>query len=401
MREHSIEFDKEMHLYARVILQIGLDLKQGQSICAEASVEQHRFVTILAHEAYQAGASKFEVLWQSDGLDHARLSAGASTLYSHTLQLAESYASEGYSYIRLENPCAKEAEELSPEDLSIKSKERNRIRSLFRQKAFASGQTVACVPSRQWADQVYPELPPDKRLSALWNAVLVCTRCADPDPLSSWKQYLADTARRKNKLDEKMYQCYRFLSSETDLTIYPAAGEKWRGSCIPLKDRRPVPNIPTEEIFLAPSKYRVDGYVKSTKPLCWNGSLIDGISLRIKDGRIIETSAKKGDALLKQIIETDSGSHYLGEMALVDNRSLVAQQNRIFYTTLFDENASCHLAIGNAICPISDFSERELRGYNTSAIHIDFMIGSDDMCVYGLLPNGNWEEILINGQFKE
>ncbi|MDO4331353.1 MAG: aminopeptidase [Eubacteriales bacterium] len=394
-----MEITEGMHRYAEVLVKIGLDLKEGQAVCIEAPVEQSAFAAVLAEEAYRAGAGRCEILWQCGGTDRVKMLFGETPLYDCNALAAEFCASLGAGYIRLESPDLGAFEGIAPDKIAKRARESAAIRGVFRKKAFLAGQTAACVPSQKWADLVYPDLPEGDRMNALWQAVLVCARCDQSDPVGAWKRYLADTARRKRMLDEKRYRRFHFCSAKTDLTICPAEGEMWRGSCIPMKDRVPVPNIPTEEIFLAPSKYQVNGHVVSTKPLNYQGQLIEGISLTFRDGRIVDFGAQKGEELLKEIIETDEGSHYLGEMALVDQASGVARQNRIFYTTLYDENASCHLAIGNAICQIQDPEEKERRGYNISAVHVDFMIGSDDMCVRGQRENGEWEDIFVNGHW--
>lgn len=157
------------------------------------------------------------------------------------------------------------------------------------------------------------------------------------------------------------------------------------------------PNIPTEEIFIAPHKYRAEGKLVSSLPLNHKGGLIEGIELTLREGRIVDYRARKGQDLLEQIIETDEGSHYLGEMALVAQDSPIAGLGRVFYTTLYDENAACHVAIGDALGLIQDPERREAMGLNTSAVHVDFMIGSSQLCVEGKLPDGTWQPILQNG----
>lgn len=311
---------------------------------------------------------------------------------------ADYYAQRGAAYLRLDSPDLTAFHDVPVEALAQKAREDGQVREIFRKKAAGCGQTIACVPGAAWADAVFPDLPQDRRMDALWDAVLQCTRCKEPDPIQAWMNYLDHTARRKQMLDNKGYTAFHYHGEGTDLTICPAQ-DKWKGSCVRSEDRVSVPNIPTEEVFLTPHKYRVDGTVVSTMPLNYKGRLIEGIELEFREGRIIRHTAKRGAELLAAIIETDEGSHYIGEMALVDQASPIARLNRVFYTTLYDENASCHIAIGSALGRIRDPGEREARGMNTSSVHVDFMVGSDTLCIDGLLPSGQWEPVFQNGRW--
>lgn len=386
--------------YARVLLHVGVDLKDGQSLFVEAPAGQEAFVALLAEEAYAMGCPDVGVLWRSDLTDAARLRVGAEAATSGAEEMAQHYADKKAAYLKLDCPDLKAYENIPAERLAKKAVQDGKVRAIFRMKAAGCGQTIACVPGKSWADAVFPELPEEERLEALWSAVLHCTRCNTPDPEAAWSDYLKKTAEKKKLLGEKGYTEFHYHDAAgTDLTVSPAEKVFWMGSCIPGEGRVSVPNIPTEEVFLTPHKYKVNGTVHSTMPLNFKGALIEGIWLKFENGRITEYGAERGSETLASIIETDEGSHYIGEIAFVDQGAPIAQLGKLFYTTLYDENASCHIAIGNALGPVRDPDEREARGMNSSQIHVDFMIGSDRLCIDGKRADGSWEAVFVNGRW--
>lgn len=272
-------------------------------------------------------------------------------------------------------------------------------RKLFRASKAHGGFTLACVPCQSWADRVFPDLEREKRMDALWDLVLGCMRCGEEDPVEAWKDYIRRTKLRKELLDGAGYERYRFLSVRTDLILEPAQGARWMGGCNEFPGERVfIPNLPTEEVFCVPHRQKVNGRVGSSLPLNYGGGLIEDFTLWLEDGRIVDYRAEKGQELLAAIIETDEGSHYLGEFALVDQRSPIAGTGRVLYTTLYDENAACHLAIGATAGPEPE-GDAQGRGFNRSALHVDFMFGSDDLRVSGRKKDGTWEDIMRNGRW--
>lgn len=392
---------EEMKSYAQVLIEIGVELKKGQPLCVEAPVGTEEFVSILAQEAYRLGCGDFGVIWKSSALDRVKMEAGqfAPTAPGGSEEaICEAYAAAGAAFIRLDSPDPSAFAGIAPELLAQRAASTRQIRSVFRKKAKA-GHTIACVPQPAWADMVFPDLPKEQRMDALWDAVLTCVRCRETDPIAAWRTYQQKTTERKQLLDEKHYTAFHYQSGQTDLHLKPAGGDIWMGGYTKTPDRISVPNIPTEEVFITPHKYSVNGHVAATMPLCYQGQLIEDIRLTFENGRIVSYDASSGRELLATIIEHDEGSHYLGEMALVDCASPIARLGRIFYTTLYDENASCHMAIGNSLGEPADSEQKEELGYNTSKIHVDFMIGSEDLNIYGQLTNGNWEPIFLNGHW--
>lgn len=393
-----MELKTRMQRYARVLVHKGAALRQGQALCIQAPVEAAEFVEILTEEAYKAGCGEIGIIWKSDRIERMKMENETIRVFEYDMAMPSYFAEKESAYIRLDYPDFQIFEGADPEKLNEKAIADKAVRVLF-QKNMELGQTIACIPNQSWADKVYPELPKEQRVEALWDAVFVCARCDSDDPIERWDQFIEETNRRKQYFEEKKYVSYHYKSGNTDLTIRPIADSMWGGGCIERQDGTCfTPNIPTEEVFTTPHKDSAEGYVASTKPLCYKGQIIENFVLYFEKGRIVKWQAEKGQELLDALIGTDEGSHYLGEMAFVDEGSPIASTGKVFYTTLFDENASCHLAIGNAYGP-SDQEIRAEQGYNSSDIHVDFMIGSEDMNIKGQLPDGSWEDIFVNGHW--
>lgn len=388
--------------YAEVLVKIGVDLKDGQKLVCECPTEHADFMPILAKAAYENGCGGFVVMWSNSAVDRINAENLLDKYECPEAKTAEYYASQGAALIRIESPDLDAMKGMSTEATSAYRKATVAMRRGFRKAAKGAGSTIACLPGKAWAKLVFPEIEDeDERMLKMWDAVLTCSRCKeDVDAVSAWKKYISDTAKRKALLDEKGYVEFKYKSDLSDFTVSPAEGSFWMGGCMETEDKVYVPNIPTEEVFQTPHKYKVNGTVAAVLPLVFGGQIIDGIKLTLKDGKIIDYSANEGYELLKNIIETDEGSHYLGEMAFIDVASPLASQEKVFYTTLYDENASCHVAIGNSYGP-DDLSDEEADklGYNHSAVHVDFMIGDGSMNIDGKTKEGVWEPIFRNGHW--
>ena len=240
----------------------------------------------------------------------------------------------------------------------------------------------------------------EDRMEAMWDLVYNLMKCPDPDPVASWREYIRNTEKRKKALDSRGYVKYRYRSGRTDLTLSPADEAIWFGGCNRYIDRVFIPNLPTEEIFTVPQKFSAEGHVESTMPLNYDGRMIEGIKIDFHEGKAVSVHADKGEDILREIIASDEGASYLGEFALVDQASRIASSGKILYTTLYDENASCHIALGTAAGQMPEGRDEEL-GVNRSCVHVDFMIGSDDMTVEAEKADGTWERILVNGRWND
>ncbi|MCD8326827.1 MAG: aminopeptidase [Lachnospiraceae bacterium] len=392
-----MNISEQIRSYAGVLLEVGVELHKGQPLCIDAPVAAEEFVTVLAEEAWKRGCEDVEVLWNSSVLERKELCYTVPKSSPGALAAAEYMAEKGAAYIRLDSPEFFE-DQVPLERLRQRAQANAAVRSIFRKKGNGAGRTLACVPGQGWADRVFGDFPAEKRLEKLWEAVLYCSYCDQPDPVAVWREYLEATAQRKALLDERHYQAFHYVGPGTDLTFRAADGDFWKGSCVRTGERISVPNIPTQEVFISPHKLSANGRIAVTKPLNFGGELIEGISLVFDGGRVVKWSAERGQSLLDNMIGTDEGSCYLGEAALVNEFSPIARTGRLFYTTLYDENASCHIALGSTIGPPFDPQEKEKRGFNTSSIHVDMMVGSEKLTIRGQLPNGKWEEMLADGR---
>jgi len=266
--------------------------------------------------------------------------------------------------------------------------------------------TIVAAATPAWAKTVFPDDPEDVAVSKLWQAIFSASRVDTPDPIAAWEKHNANLQARTRMLNDKNYAALHFRGPGTDLRVGLADGHEWNGGSTAAKNGIVCnANIPTEEVFTTPHKDRVDGYVTSTKPLSYNGTLIQDIQVRFAGGRIVESKARTGEAVLNKVLDTDEGARRLGEVALVPFSSPISQSGLLFFNTLFDENASSHIALGQAYSKCirngGTMSEDELasHGSNKSLIHIDWMIGSDQIDVDGITQDGRAEPLMRGGEW--
>ena len=256
--------------------------------------------------------------------------------------------------------------------------------------------TVVAAAGAGWAARVFPHLPREQQVPRLWEAIGALCRLDRPDPVAAWETHLKALALRRDYLNAKRYSSLKYAGPGTDLTIGLPEGHLWvSGRSESRAGIAFAPNLPTEEVFTMPRADRVDGVVRSSKPLSYGGTVIENFGLTFAGGRVVSVTAERGQAVLQQLVDTDPGAARLGELALVPHSSPVAQSGLLFYNTLFDENAASHVALGSAYKFTMSGGEHmdddafERAGGNRSAVHVDFMIGSHELDVDGVLPNGN------------
>jgi len=272
--------------------------------------------------------------------------------------------------------------------------------------------SLISAPVAAWATLMFPELSEQEAVAAQWDAIFAATRSDQPDPVGAWRVHLALLRTRREVLTGKQYRALHFRGGGTDLSVGLADNHIWGGGSALTQPGEYsgggtefTANMPTEEVWTAPHRERVNGVVVSSKPLSYNGTLIDGIRIEFRDGRIVAATARQGEATLQQMIATDEGSHRLGEVALVPHSSPISRSGLFFYNTLYDENAASHIAIGaaykfNVQGGIDMDSERFLAaGGNESLTHVDWMIGSADMDVDGVGQDGSHEAVMRSGEF--
>ena len=265
---------------------------------------------------------------------------------------------------------------------------------------------LVSAPIPGWATLMFPDASSEQAVEQQWDAIFAAVRADQPDPVALWEEHLANLKRRREILTGKQYHALHFRGGDTDLTVGLADDHIWGGGAADTPSGVTfTANIPTEEVWTAPHRERVDGVVVSTKPLSYAGTLIDGIRIEFKDGRITGASAKQGEAALLKMIDTDEGSHRLGEVALVPHSSPISRSGLFFYNTLYDENAASHIAIGSAYRfnvkggIDMDAEQFAQKGGNDSLTHVDWMVGSDQIDVDGITKDGNREPVMRAGEF--
>ncbi|WP_414474144.1 aminopeptidase [Microvirga sp. M2] len=397
---------------AEVAVRVGLGLKEGQEVVVTAPLDAVPLVRRITEHAYKAGASLVTTFFSDEEATLMRYRHGRSDGFD----TAAAWLYEGMA-AAFRNGAARLA--VVGEDPSLLAKEdpekvarANRARSKAYMPAlgliagFDINWTIVSAATPAWAKAVFPDDPEEVAVAKLWNAIFSASRVDTPDPIAAWDKHNAGLQARTRMLNEKNYAALHFRGPGTDLRVGLADGHEWNGGSARAKNGVVCnANIPTEEVFTTPHKDRVDGYVTSTKPLSYNGTLIQDIAVTFEGGRIVESKARTGEAVLNKVLDTDEGARRLGEVALVPFSSPISRSGLLFFNTLFDENASSHIALGQAYSKcIRDgggMSEEELasRGANKSLIHIDWMIGSDKVDVDGITQDGTPEPLMRGGEW--
>jgi aminopeptidase len=397
---------------AEVAVRVGLGLKPGQEVIMTAPLEAVPLVRRITEHAYKAGASLVTTLISDEEATLMRFRHGRD----ESFDAAPAWLYEGMA-TAYKNDAARLA--IVGEDPSLLAKEdpekvsrANRARSKAYMPAlnlisnFDINWTIVSAATPAWAKAVFPNDPEEIAVAKLWSAIFSASRVDTPDPIAAWEAHNASLQARTRMLNEKNYAALHFRGPGTDLRVGLADGHEWAGGSTRAKNGIICnANIPTEEVFTTPHKGRVEGTVTSTKPLSYNGTLIQDIQVRFEGGRIVESKARTGETVLGKVLDTDEGARRLGEVALVPYSSPISKSGLLFYNTLFDENASSHIALGQAYSKcIRDggtMSEDELaaRGANRSLIHIDWMIGSDQVDVDGITADGRTEPLMRKGEW--
>ena len=401
-----------MQKYAKLIARKGINVKKGQEVIVSASLDQPEFVKMVVEECYRAGASKVTVEWSFQPI---------TKLHYRYRSLKTLSTFEKWEIEKLEHKC-----ETLPATFYIESDDPDGLKGIDQTKVSKASQAkypiikpyhdkmdnkyqwcIAAVPGEAWAKKVFPGERTSKAVEKLWNAILYTSRADGDDPVKAWEEHNADLKTRFEYLNSLGIESLHYTASNgTDFTVGLIPDALFMGgSELTLDGREFNPNIPSEEVFTSPMKGNAEGIVYATRPLSYRGELIENFSVRFEGGKAVEVHAEKGEDLLKQMISMDENAAYLGECALVPFDSPIRNSEITFYNTLFDENACCHLAFGRGFenC-IKDFDKYTLeecrkKGINDALIHVDFMIGSEDLNitahtrdgkVVAIFKDGNW-----------
>ena len=401
--------------YARLAVRMGVNLQKGQKLLIRSCVDCAPFVRILNEEAYAAGASDVIVVWSDAAITRERyLSADDKVFdsaYPWQVQQFDQLSAEGTAFLSVSASDPSALQGVDPDRIRRFSIAYGKANEKFYDRMMASRipWSIVAAPIAPWATKVFPEKPEDQAIELLWGAILRSVRVREGgDAVAEWKKHCRTLADRATKLNAYAFTALRYENSlGTRLTVELPAGHIWAGGSE--KDERGIEfiaNMPTEEIFTAPKRDGVNGVVFSSKPLVLNGNLVEGIRLTLEQGRIVDAHAERGEEYLRAEIDLDEGAHYLGEVALVPYHSPICESGILFYDTLFDENASCHFAFGEAYPTCveggADLSTEELlaRGINAeSNTHVDFMVGTADLSITGVCPDGREVSVFVNGDF--
>ena len=410
----SIEaLSDQIDLYANLLVRKGVSLRRGQELVLQAPVERADFARRVVAAAYRAGAGHVTVIWNDDVVSRLTYENCELSFFEHTpswqVEQLNSLAEDGAAFLFLTGSDPSALKGIDPAKPAAAAHARNTECRSFRD-GMDFGRNVWCiagVPVQAWANEVFPEYSPAEALYRLWVLILEVSRADGDDPESAWETHNASFEKTKRFLNSHAFDALRYEAGNgTDLVVGLPAGHVWDGGAGRTQDGVTFfPNIPTEEVFTSPDRLRADGIVHSSMPLVRAGQIVRDFWLRFEGGRVVDFGAEQGYDVLRHIIETDEGSCRLGEVALVSKNTPIRQSDTLFFETLYDENASCHLALGMGFpeCVMGGVSmskdKLEARGVNQSSAHVDFMVGTDDMNIYGLDADGNETPVFVNGQW--
>ncbi len=414
----ELQHQELLKKYAEAIVRVGLNLRAGQRLIITNSVSRgvppagRALVHEVTKASYAAGARYVEVIWGDEELLRIRLQnapadsfqeypkwqvSGIMDMIKNGDALLSIYANDPdvYSGMDSERLGAMQKSHLQNYQEVGMHVSRNAI-----------NWCVVASASPAWAAKIFPDLKPDEAQAKLWQAIFETTRATQPDTVAAWGEHIQHLRKRADYLQSKKYSALHYKSENTDLTLGLPQGHKWI-SAQSLAENGVVftANMPTEEVFTLPDRHRAEGTVSATFPLSYGGSLIEDFSVTFENGRVVKVNAKKNEAILQKLVDTDEGSTRLGEVALVPASSPIGKRGHLFYNTLFDENASCHIAIGRAyrftLIGGEELTDEEFNtaGGNTSLTHVDFMIGSPNMDIDGIREDGNREPVMRQGEW--
>lgn len=408
-------YQDKLRQYAQLLVRVGMNVQDKQPVFIRSSVEALELTHLVVEEAYIAGASDVRVEYadprlkrlkfEHESLDHFE----NNDVKSYDVEARMDFVKRGAANLAI---LTEDPDLLSGIDASKLKAYQLQYSKAYKVYMEASQKNqfpwvVAAFPSKAWAQRVYPDKSVEDAYTTFVDEVFDIVRVDGNDPIQNWQSHVKNLSVHADKLQKKQYKALHYLSEGTDLVVGLPKGHIWEDatSYVNGDQQAFIANIPTEEVFTAPDRNNVNGYVTNKLPLSFNGNIIDGFTLTFKDGEIIDFKADKGEDVLRDLLDTDEGAKRLGEVALVPDDSPISNRNTIFYNTLFDENASCHLAIGSAYGfnieggTEMTTEEKIASGLNDSNVHEDFMIGSADLTIYGILEDDTKELVFENGNW--
>lgn len=405
--------EEKLREYAKLLIEVGLNVQKGQTLVISCPVDCAYFARLCASAAYDVGCREVVMRWSDDYLTRERYLRADDAVFDEfplwQKEMMNGYAEFGAAFLSIAARDPEALRGVDPERLMRAGKAESAIRPYMDAiMSNACPWCVASVPIESWAKKVFPDAPVQEAMEKLWDAIFSAVRISGKgDAVERWREHVAQLRARVEKLNALHFVSLHYTNAlGTDLTIRLPEKHLWSGGSCNCKAGVPfVANMPTEEVFTAPLREGVDGVVYAALPLVHNGNIIDHFHFVVKDGKIVEVHAETGEEILKSAVSEDEGASYFGEVALVPYDSPISNQKLLFYNTLFDENAACHLAFGEAYPECveggEEMSREELRaaGLNDSNTHVDFMIGTSDLTITGTTEDGREVAVFVNGNF--
>lgn len=396
--------------YAELALRTGVNLQKNQALMINAPIEGAEFTKIVVRKAYEMGAKDVHINWVDDELTLLKYENAPDEVIENfpdwKVEFHESFAEDGGAVLNIRSTNPDLLKDIDPMRIAKANKAAAKAMVNFRKYTMNDriAWSIISIPTGDWSQKIFPDKSREEAVESLWEAIVKIVRVDQDNPVAAWDAHNETLRVAREVLNEKNYKQLVFTGPGTELKMELPEGHIWKGGSAETEGGVTFnPNMPTEEVFTMPHKYGVNGTVSSTKPLNYGGSLIDNFSLTFKEGKVVDFKAEQGENTLKHLLETDDGASRLGEIALVPHESPVSQSGLIFYNTLFDENASCHIALGKAY-PTNleggsamDGEQLDKHGVNDSLTHVDFMIGSEKLDIDGVKEDGTTEAVFRNG----
>lgn len=405
---------EKLQQYAQLLVNVGMNVQPGQPVFIRSSVDALELTHYIVEAAYKRGASDVKVEYSDDRLTRLKFEYESlehfenNEVKDYEVNKRMDYVNRGAANLALITQDPDLLNGIDNDKLGTFQRAYSTAYKGYMEKSQKNQfpWCVAAFPSKAWSKRVYPELTEDEAYQKFIEEVLDIVRVDGNDPVENWQNHVANLSKHAKKLQNKNYKALHYISEGTDLEIGLPDGHIWEDATSYTSEGQSfVANIPTEEVFTAPHRAKVNGYVTNKLPLSHNGNIIDGFKLTFKDGEVVDFEAEQGEAVLRDLLSTDAGAKRLGEVALVPDDSPISNRNTIYYNTLFDENASCHIALGAAYAFNLDggtemtAEEKFDKGLNDSLIHVDFMIGSSDLTIYGITQDDEKELVFENGNW--
>ncbi|MFD0671384.1 aminopeptidase [Cohnella sp. GCM10027633] len=408
----TMELNAQLSKYAELIVKVGVNVQPGQPVFLTGSVEMAQLVRLVAEQAYAAGASNVHVEWTDEALSRLKYEKAADEVFTRypeweTAKRDEFVKNNGV-FISIISPNPDLLKGIPTERISNFQKASGHGLREFRRATQADkvSWSVVAASTKGWATKVFPDVDEETAVAKLWEAIFASVRLNAPDPVEAWRLHNDTLHAKSDWLNGQRFAKLSYRAPGTELSVELPEKHLWVAASSTNVHGTPfMANMPTEEVFTVPNKTGVNGYVSSTKPLSYGGNIIDGFKLTFEEGRIVKVEAEQGQEILQKLVDSDEGSHYLGEVALVPHQSPISQSNVLFLNTLFDENASNHFAIGSGyafnVKGGKEMSPEELEaaGVNASITHVDFMVGSGAMDIDGVRADGTVVPVFRQGNW--